>query len=46
MERNIIIKTNVTIREAMKLLSQTPENCLLVVDDQGQLIGTLTDGDI
>lgn len=44
--KDITIKPAATIKEAMKILSQTAENGLLVVDDQDRLIGTLTDGDL
>ena len=44
--KNITIKPNITIREAMKLLDKTAEKCLLVINDQKVLIGTLTDGDL
>lgn len=44
--KNITITPTATVREAMRALDRTAENCLLVVDDQNKLIGTLTDGDI
>ncbi|MBL51827.1 MAG: nucleotidyltransferase [Candidatus Marinimicrobia bacterium] len=44
--KNILVKANITIREAMKHLDQTAEKCLLVIDDNLFLLGTLTDGDL
>lgn len=44
--KDLTIKPTATIKEAMKALNGTAENCLLVVDDEQRLIGTLTDGDI
>jgi dTDP-glucose pyrophosphorylase len=44
--KNLTIKYTTTIKEAMKALDSTAENCLLVIDDEQKLIGTLTDGDI
>jgi len=44
--KNITIPPSSTIREAMKALDNTAEKCLLVVNEEGKLLGTLTDGDI
>ena len=44
--KDIIIKQNITIRQAMKILNSAGTKCLLVVDDQKKLLGTLTDGDL
>ena len=44
--KDITVKHNITIRQAMKVLDKTAEKCLLVVDDQKKLLGTLTDGDL
>lgn len=46
MMKDISINPEVTIRQAMKRLSQTGEKCLVVVDKKFKLLGTLTDGDI
>jgi len=35
-----------TIRQAMKVLDKTAKKCLLVVDENNKLLGTLTDGDL
>ena len=45
MKKKLTIKKGSTIKEAMKLLNKTGENCLLVIDNN-KLLGTLTDGDI
>jgi len=44
--KDITVKTDVTIRQAMKSLDNTAEKCLLVIDDNKKLLGTLTDGDL
>jgi dTDP-glucose pyrophosphorylase len=44
--KNITIKPNATIKEAMELLDKTAEKVLLVIDGENKLIGSLTDGDI
>lgn len=44
--KNITVKLEITIREAMKALDNTAEKCLLVIDDNKKLLGTLTDGDL
>ena len=46
MMKNITVQTNITIRQAMKTLDKTAEKCLLVIDDNNKLLGTLTDGDL
>jgi len=44
--KNITVQPNITIRQAMKTLDNTAEKCLLVIDDNKKLLGTLTDGDL
>ena len=44
--KDITVKPNITIRQAMKTLDKTAEKCLLVIDDNNKLLGTLTDGDL
>jgi len=44
--KEIFIKPNATIKEAMDDLDKTTEKVLLVVDEEQRMIGTLTDGDI
>ena len=44
--KNILISPNVKIVQAMKKLGQTGEKCLIVVDSNKKLLGTITDGDI
>jgi len=43
---NLLILPSYTIHEAMKVLDKTAEKCLLVVDENRKLLGTLTDGDL
>jgi dTDP-glucose pyrophosphorylase len=44
--KNILISAEISIKKAMKKLNETAEKCLLVVDENNHLLGTLTDGDI
>ena len=44
--RDITVKLDITIREVMKALDNTAEKCMLVIDDNKMLLGTLTDGDL
>ena len=44
--KDITVYSDITIRDAMKALNKTAEKCLLVVDGQKKLLGTLTDGDL
>jgi dTDP-glucose pyrophosphorylase len=44
--KDITIHSDVSIREAMRILDKTAEKCLLVVDKNRKLLGTLTDGDL
>ena len=44
--KDILIKRNTSIKAAMKALEKTAEKCLLVVNQDNKLLGTLTDGDL
>ena len=44
--KDILIKTDISIRQAMKVLNGTAKKCLVVVDNNTRLLGTLTDGDL
>ena len=46
MLKDITVRPSISIREAMKYLDMTAENCLLVIDKEKKLLGTLTDGDL
>jgi dTDP-glucose pyrophosphorylase len=46
MMKDITVQTDITIRQAMKILDKAPVKCLIVIDDKQKLLGTLTDGDI
>jgi len=46
MIKNITVKPTITIREAMKKLNLTGTKCLVVIDKQNNLLGTLSDGDL
>lgn len=42
----LIVRPDITIRESLERLNETSEGILLLVDDKGSLIRTVTDGDI
>jgi len=44
--KNLIINPSISLKEAMKVMSKTGEKCLVVVDENNVLLGTLSDGDI
>ena len=44
--KDILVSKKISIRQSMKILDKTAEKCLLVIDKNKQLLGTLTDGDI
>ena len=44
--KNLQVQSDITIKQAMKALEKTAEKCLLVVDENNKLLGTLTDGDL
>ena len=44
--KDITIRPNTTVREAMEFMGEISEKVLLVVDDEKALIGALSDGDI
>ena len=44
--KNLLIRPNASIKDALKQLSQAGEKCLVVIDKNNKLLGTLSDGDI
>ena len=44
--KDISVKPDITIRQAMKKLGQVGERCLVIVDESYKLLGTLSDGDV
>ncbi len=44
--KNILVKPDHTIKQALKQMDSMGEKTLLVVDDQNMLWGTVTDGDV
>ena len=44
--KDITVKPDISIRQAMKTLNRAPVKCLIVIDENQKLLGTLTDGDI
>jgi dTDP-glucose pyrophosphorylase len=45
-KEKLLIHNTATIREAMKQLDETGKRLLIVINEDGKLFGTLTDGDI
>ncbi len=43
---DITVLSTITIKEALKIIDESSKQILLVVDETGKLVGTLTDGDI
>jgi len=43
---DILVKSSITLREALRRIDTSSKQILLVIDDTGLLIGTLSDGDI
>ena len=44
--KNLLVKPNSNIKNALKQMSEIGEKCLVVVDGKNNLLGTLSDGDI
>ena len=44
--KNLLIKPNLNIKNALKQMTKIGEKCLVVVDSKNILLGTLSDGDI
>ncbi len=44
--KDLTVQPNITIRQAMKALDKSGKKCLVVVDENRKLLGTLTDGDL
>ena len=44
--KDITVKPDITIRQAMKKLSETGQKCLIITNAQKRLFGTLSDGDL
>jgi dTDP-glucose pyrophosphorylase len=42
----ITVKPSISIKEAMNALNKSAQKCLVIVDSEQRLLGTLTDGDI
>ncbi len=44
--RNLFIQSDQTIKEALKQLNKVGEKCLIVINNDEKLLGTLSDGDL
>lgn len=43
---DIVVKSNISIKDALKIIENGVKQIALVVDDEGKLLGTVNDGDI
>ena len=44
--KELIKKSTITLKEALKNLEYTGKKCIVIVDGKRKLLGTLTDGDL
>ena len=44
--KNLIVDKNISIIKAMKKLNESGQKCLIILENENLLMGTLTDGDI
>ena len=44
--KNLLIRPDSNIKNALNQMSETGEKCLVVVDKKNTLLGTISDGDI
>ena len=44
--KDLLALPNISIKQALKKLSVSGEKCLIVVDENNLLLGTVTDGDL
>lgn len=44
--KDLFIKTDATVKDALRKLDKTAEKTILVVDEKNKLIGTISDGDL
>ena len=44
--KDLLVLPNISIKQALKKLSVSGEKCLIVVDENNSLLGTVTDGDL
>ena len=44
--KNLIVRENITIQKALKIMSKVGEKCLIVTDEDKKIFGTLSDGDL
>ena len=44
--KNFLTSSNISIKQALNKLSNTGEKCIIIVDENNKLLGTLSDGDL
>ena len=44
--KNVIINLDISIKDAFQIISKTGEKCLIITEENGKLLGTLSDGDL
>ena len=45
-KRNILVEDKISIKEALSIIAKTGKKCLVIVDKNLNLLGTLSDGDL
>jgi dTDP-glucose pyrophosphorylase len=43
---NLIYNLDISIKDAFQIISKTGEKCLIIIEENGKLLGTLSDGDL
>jgi len=44
--KKLLVRPEITLQKALKSMSEAGEKCLIVVDDNNKMLGTLSDGDL
>ena len=44
--KNLIFNLDISIKDAFQIISKTGEKCLIITEENGKLLGTLSDGDL
>ena len=44
--KQLLCRENITIKDALRKLNQAETGCVIIDNEQGKLLGTLTDGDV
>ena len=44
--KNLIFNLDISIKDAFQIISKTGKKCMIIVEEDGKLLGTLSDGDL